>query len=111
MEFIMHQCRKVVLNKFGKLAPGPDFPNQGCYFFTIPEEHLERVQENKIYLFKFLDAKEVMDKETNAQKVDKRGKLIYNRYAIPLHEMPFTDEKEANDFFVDVKRICHRERF
>ena len=106
----MHLCRKVIKNKFDKLAPGPDFPHQGCFFFTIPDEYLDQVEENKIYLFKFHNSKEIMDRETNKQKTDKRGKPIYNRIAIPLREMPFTDEQEANEFVVDIKAIIRKER-
>jgi len=106
----VHLCRKVEKNKFEKLAPPPDFPHQGCFFFTIPDEYQEMVEEGKTYMFKFHQSHEVMDKETGKQKTDKRGKLIYNRIAIPLREMPFEDIEEANAFIQDIKAIIRKER-
>lgn len=94
-------CRKVTFaEKEGrkKFNPTADFPPQGCYFFSIPDEKQEGLEDGAIYLFRYGPARDT-------GKTDRRGKKIFVRRAIPLVKMPFDNEEDANEFCKSIKHL------
>jgi hypothetical protein len=99
---MLKQCRKIELDKNGRLTPEPDFAGHGCYFFNIHEGCLEDVTAGDVWMFRYKELKD-------SGRRDKRGKPIYSRVAVPVTKLPFDTSDEANEWFKQMKRIIKDE--